>query len=330
MARKKKIRIAITAGDPAGIGPEVSLKALNRLNNTNIIPVLICRSLILKKNYPRYFNNYQIINSDEEMSRIKEGALYLYNADLDFSVPQPGKGTIETGLESKYYIDKAVDLWKKGYIDAVVTGPVNKGLIEKSGTQFSGHTEYIARLIDEPKPYMMMFSEKYRVLLVTNHIPVSQVVKSINKERLIEIIEAGNSHIRRIDRGNIKLAITGLDPHCGDNGAVGNFDNDVTEPAVKEARKRGINIEGPFSADTLFIPQYWSRYNLVIAHYHDQALIPFKILAFGKGVNITLGLTIVRTSVDHGTAFNIAGRDLSDYNSMTEAIETAYKLASGK
>ncbi|MFC1670584.1 PdxA family protein, partial [Spirochaetota bacterium] len=241
-------------------------------------------------------------------------------------LPPPGKGNIQSAIESKKYIDTAVSLWKNKIIDAVVTGPVNKGFIEKSGTPFTGHTEYIADLVNSKKPYMMMFSKNYRVLLATTHIKLAQVIERIDKKRLLEVIKMGNDTIKSIDGGEVKLAITGIDPHCGDDGAIGDFDTSITGAAVNEAKKEGINIEGPFAADTLFIAHKWKKYNLVIAQYHDQGLIPFKLLAFDKGVNVTLGLPITRTSVDHGTAYDIAGKGIAGYESMLEAVKLAYQL----
>ena len=252
---------------------------------------------------------------------------YLYDVHLDLPEPVPGRGSPETGREALACIDAALGLWSSGAIDAVVTGPVSKSLIDKSGVPFSGHTEYIAAKIGGGDPFMMMFSEKYRVLLASTHVPVSDIMRHIDHERLVKVIREGYDSISMIDGGDVKLAIAGLDPHCGDDGAIGTFDRDVTSHAVMSARGQGIPIEGPFAADTLFVPGTWERYNLVIAHYHDQGLIPFKMLAFDNGVNVTLGLPIVRTSVDHGTAFDIAGKNTARWSSMTEAILLAKRLA---
>jgi 4-hydroxythreonine-4-phosphate dehydrogenase len=173
---------------------------------------------------------------------------------------------------------------------------------------------------------MMMFSLKYRVLLATTHIPVTRVTESITLEGLLNVIRVGYRSIRSIDGNVAKIAVAGLDPHCGDDGAIGVFDRDITRRAVQRAAGEGIPVFGPFAADTLFIPDTWERYNLVIAQYHDQGLIPFKMLAFNDGVNVTLGLSMIRTSVDHGTAFDIAGKNESRFTSMTEAIKLAKRL----
>jgi len=321
--QREVLKIGITAGDPAGIGPEVALKAVNALNDNEIIPIVIGRRSAFQKNYPELFRDYVSAN---DLEPALSGKKYFYDIDISLPVPLPGVGSPETGRESLACVDAALDLWRSGAIDAVVTGPVSKSFIEKSGVPFSGHTEYIAAKIGGGDPFMMMFSEKYRVLLASTHVPVSDIMSHVGRERLLKVIGAGYESIRMIDGGDVKLAIAGLDPHCGDDGAIGTFDRDVTKNAVAAARGRGIPIEGPFAADTLFIPGTWERYNLLIAHYHDQGLVPFKMLAFDSGVNVTLGLPIVRTSVDHGTAYDIAGRNIARWSSMTEAIRLAKLL----
>jgi 4-hydroxythreonine-4-phosphate dehydrogenase len=324
--RRRALNLGITAGDPAGIGPEVALRAINALRDETIIPILIGRKTVLEKNHPDIFTGYEMSLPDSG-SPNNAGRKYLHDVQLDLKVPLPGAGCADTGREALACVDAAIGLWKAGSIDAVVTGPVSKGFIEKSGVHFTGHTEYIAEKIGGGDPLMMMFSEKYRVLLASTHVPVSDIMRHVDRDRLLRVMRAGYESIRSIDGGSARLAITGLDPHCGDDGAIGTFDRDVTVPAVAAARAEGVPVEGPFAADTLFIPSAWERYNLVIAHYHDQGLIPFKMLAFDRGVNVTLGLPIVRTSVDHGTAFDIAGKNIAGWNSMLEAILLARKLA---
>ncbi len=324
--QRKALKLGVTAGDPAGIGPEVALKAINALNDHSITPVLIGRASVFEKNYPDLFSEYEFLRSQHPV--FQPGKKYLYDIPLDLPIPWPGAGSIDTGREALACIDAAIDLWRAGTIDAVVTAPVSKSLIEKTGVSFTGHTEYFAEKIGETNPLMMMFSEKYRVLLASTHVPVSGIVEGLGLGRLLTVIRNGHESIRSIDGGAVKLAIAGLDPHCGDDGAIGTFDRDITARAVSMARKEGIPIDGPFAADTLFIPAVWERYSLVIAQYHDQGLIPFKMLAFDEGVNVTLGLSMVRTSVDHGTAFDIAGKNIARWSSMTEAIRLAQRLAS--
>jgi 4-hydroxythreonine-4-phosphate dehydrogenase len=294
----------------------------------DIIPVVIARKDVLQKYLPGLLQEYIIIQQEKsDTLDFLPNKKYLIDITSANPIHVPGRGNVSTGLESRIYIDKAVGLWKQGIVNAIVTGPVSKAFIEKSGCRFTGHTEYIAKLINEENPYMLMYSRDYRVLLVTTHIPVADIPKMIDGEKIYNTITTGNKAIKYLDAENARIAIAGLDPHCGDEGAIGNFDIEITKKAVERAKKDGINIEGPFAADTLFTPQKWKSYNLAIAHYHDQGLIPFKALAFDSGVNITLGLSIIRTSPDHGTAYDIAGQNKANHNSMLEAIKLAYKLA---
>jgi 4-phospho-D-threonate 3-dehydrogenase / 4-phospho-D-erythronate 3-dehydrogenase len=317
-------KIGITLGDPAGVGPEVTLRALASFTKRDFIPVIVGRRAILETLHSRYLP-FALENFSGKDS-CAEGAVYIYDITSSQPVPRCGDGTIETARESLVYIDHAVKLWQQGDIDAVVTGPVHKGLIEKSGTPFMGHTEYIAEKIGEKNPYMMMFSEKLRVLLVTTHYPIKELPALVTRESIFNTICTGHDALLRIDGKAPRIAVAGFDPHCGDSGAIGSFDMNETSAAIERARSLGIDVHGPFSADTLFLEKKWQSFDLAIAHYHDQGLIPFKILAFDKGVNVTLGLSIVRTSVDHGTAFDIAGKGIASFESMSAAIRLAVRL----
>ena len=327
-----RLRAGITMGDPAGVGPEVALKAVNDLRETEgIIPLIIGRDAVLRELYGELAAGSEVVDLDRcGEHRFEPGKRYIVNVDAPYPLPRQGEGSARTGSESRLYIDAALGLWKRGVIDVLVTGPVNKGCIQKSGIEFTGHTEYIARALGEERPYMMMYSRDFRVLLVTTHIPVSTVPEAVTPDTVLAAIRAGHRAAMSIDGAPVRLAIAGLDPHCGDDGAIGGFDAAVTADAVKKARAEGIDIDGPYAADTLFIPRRWRSYNLVIAHYHDQGLIPFKVLAFDTGVNVTLGLSITRTSVDHGTGYDIAGKGLASHLSMLGAIRLACDLERGK
>lgn len=327
--RNKRRILGITAGDPAGIGPEVALKALDHPGKPHCTPVLIIRHSVLEQHYSHLLHDFIVVSDKDELSQnLNSGKPVIFNIEPELPLPVPGTGTANTGHESLLYIDAALDLWKAGIIDGIVTGPVHKGNIGESGCRFTGHTEYIAESITEENPAMMMYSEEYRVLLVTTHIAVRDIEKTINTDSIYRTIKTGHAAMTAIDGPAPHLAITGLDPHCGDNGAIGTFDRKYTTAAIDRARDDGIRIDGPFAADTLFLAERWKTYNLVIAQYHDQGLIPFKMLAFEKGVNVTLGLSIVRTSVDHGTAFDIAGKGQANHLSMVAAMELASRLIS--
>ena len=318
-------RIGITFGDPAGVGPEVALRSLSStFPHTGFVPVLIGRKAVIDTYYPS-FSHLLVPFVPGELP--PEGRIFIDDRPSADAVPVPGAGSVETARESLSYIDRSIELWQDGRIDAVVTGPVNKGFIEQSGVPFMGHTEYYADKLGK-EPFMMMFSRDYRVLLVTTHFAVSELPSLVNFDSICRTVRAGHEALSRIDGRKPKIALCGFDPHCGDHGAIGSFDDDVTAKAVEAMKAEGIDIEGPYSSDTIFMPSKWKRYQLVIAHYHDQGLIPFKILAFESGVNVTLGLDIVRTSVDHGTAYDIAGKMVAGFESMTEAISLALRLVS--
>jgi 4-hydroxythreonine-4-phosphate dehydrogenase len=324
------IVLGITIGDPAGIGPEVTLKALTAARPPGIIPVVIARQAVLEEHYSELLAGFTVLSGTSQLQELVSGNSYLYDVDADWPMPSPGAGSVHTGAESKAYIDTAIDLVQSNDLNAMVTGPVNKGFIEKSGTPFTGHTEYIAERLRESHPVMMMYSRLYRVILVTTHLSLEAVSKRIDVEGIYRTIRTGHQALSFIDEGPVRMAIAGLDPHCGDDGTIGDFDNRYTTVAVERAREGGIDIEGPFAADTLFMPERWKQYNLVVAHYHDQGLIPFKMVAFRDGVNVTLGLSITRTSVDHGTAYDIAGKGIAHFSSMVEAIKLAAVLVGRK
>lgn len=316
-------RIAVTLGDPAGIGPEVALKAVRNIKKALFIPVIIGRSSVCQKFYPDLFRELTVIKSFEQLEPEKK---YLYEQENELPLPVQGEGSVNTGRESLQYIDTSIRLWKEKHIDCIVTGPVHKGFIQKSGIPFIGHTEYIAERTGGEEPYMLMYSHDYRVLLSTTHIPVMDVRQYLTVERIYKVITRGHLSVKAMDGRAGKIAVAGFDPHCGDDGAIGAFDTEITAKAVALAQKEGIDVAGPFSADTLFLADRWKQYNLAIAQYHDQGLIPFKLLSFEKGVNVTLGLSVIRTSVDHGTAYDIAGKNTASFASMTQAINLAYNL----
>ncbi len=319
-------------GDPAGVGPEIALKAIQGSDYTTsrFIPVIIGSVAVLEACEPSCNANYTITTPANLKEKIQntDGPV-ICDVPLSAATPVPGKGTINTGRESLRYVNNALDLWQAGTIDCLVTGPVNKSLIEKSGVAFTGHTGYIADYIGEKDPCMLMYSKKYRVMLVTTHIPLAHVSGEVTIEKIRHVTLTAYEAMSKLERRPANMAVCGLDPHCGDEGAIGTFDMEVTRPVIDELQDEGINISGPFAADTLFMSQNWEKYDCIVALYHDQGLIPFKVLAFDTGVNVTLGLSIIRTSVDHGTAFDIAGKGIAGHTSMAEAIDLAYSLLTG-
>ena len=243
--------IAVTAGDPAGIGCEVALKAFNYiLKESSAILVFIVRKSVLQ-HYPHLEIDFIQINSDYDPNSLLPECIYLLDVELPYDIPVVGCGNASTGAESLAYIDKAIELWLKGKIDAIVTGPVSKALINLNGINFKGHTEYFAEKTDDLIPYMMMFSPNYRVILSTTHVPLQDVAPLLDEEKILNVIRIADKSLRMIDKTEPKIAVAGLDPHCGDDGAIGNFDV-ITRNAVLKARKEGIQAEGPFAADSIF------------------------------------------------------------------------------
>lgn len=323
----QNVRLAVTLGDPAGIGAEVALKAIAG-GIPGITPVIVGRRAALERAMAPVGASFTLVSDD---GRVEAEAGQLLLRDIPGSEPLPefGAGSVATARESLRYIDAAIDLCRGGIVDAVVTGPVHKGLIEKSGTPFMGHTEYFAQALGGD-PFMMMYSEKYRVILASTHIPVSRLPEVLTARRIGATIAAAHTAMRDVLGREPRIAVCGLDPHCGDNGAIGTFDDVVTAPAVKEAAARGWDVQGPLSADTLFMKEKWEKFDIVVAQYHDQGLIPFKMTAFEDGVNVTLGLPVVRTSVDHGTAFDIAGKGIASGGSMRQALLLAARLVNDR
>jgi len=322
--------VGITMGDPAGIGPEIILKALRRPQIH-----LVCRPLVFGSE--RFLKNlYLDTVIDMECRPVEKPSDALFRKGMvsivEVSVAgriRVGKHSAASGSAALSYLDRAIESVRRGEIDALVTAPVSKAAIRRAGLgDFVGHTEYLAGKAGNPAVAMMFHSARLNVVLVTTHIPLKNVSESINARRILNIIKLSNMALKKLGFSRRRIGVAGLNPHAGEEKSFGNEDAEIIAPAVKMARKSGIDVRGPFPADTLFHAAYQKEYELIVAMYHDQALAPFKMIAFDSGVNITLGLPFVRTSVDHGTAFNIAGKDVASEKSMVAAIKLAAKLAS--
>lgn len=315
------ITLALTTGDPAGIGPEVTLRALYDLHEEDSRLIFIGPRTYILTYYPSLMESLKISIWQGQ----KEAGIYLYDTGHT-GLPAPGTGSKATGEAALAAIDAAISLWKEGVADAIVTAPVDKSLVHATGLDFAGHTEYLAEKSGGDEPFMLMYSRRYRVILVSTHHSLENLPSTITSDKLEATIRQAVSFTRLVDGGGA-VAVAGRDPHCGDNGAIGTFDRDVTKPVIGKLKDEGLDVHGPYAADTLFIPDQWSRYSVVVAHYHDQGLVPFKMMAFDEGVNVTLGLPLIRTSADHGTAFSLAGKGTASHTSMKEAILLAMDLA---
>jgi 4-hydroxythreonine-4-phosphate dehydrogenase len=286
-------RIGVTVGDPAGIGPEIARKAA----------------------------------ADESLSSTCEMVLYGPSEEREVARFARGRVSAEAGRAAYDAIVSATADALAGRIDAVATAPVNKEAFAAAGLPWRGHTDLLAHLTEAPRVAMMFYAESLRVILATVHIALSEVPRALTREVVEGTIDLAWRELPRFGIASPRLALAGLNPHAGEHGVIGREDDEVLAPAVAALRSRGVSVDGPFPADTVFVRAMRGEFDAVVACYHDQGLIPIKLVAFGKAVNVTLGLPIVRTSVDHGTAFDIAGKGIADPSSMIEAIKLAARLS---
>lgn len=316
VGKKMRPKIALTMGDPAGIGPEqvVRVAQLPEIRALMDIVVYGCPDVIA-----------------EAAQRFSDGVMPVVEAtcDLKFSEFVPGKENACCGLAALNTVKAAVRDVLNGKMDAIVTTPMNKASVNLSGIPFTGHTELIAELCNCKSYAMMQSAGHLRVAFVTTHIPLGEVSRAVTKERIIEVAELLHEVILREGVAEPLLAAAALNPHAGEQGYMGREDEEIVKPALEVLRARGINIEGPFPPDVLFIEDIRNRFDGIISMYHDQGHIPFKMLAFDRGVNSTLGLPLIRTSVDHGTAFEIAWLGRADLGSLCAALKLA-ALRTGK
>ena len=289
----RKPRIAITAGDPAGIGPEVALRA-----STDAAVTAICDPVIYGP------------SSAEELAAFRRGRV-----------------SAEAGRAAYEAILRAVNDTIAGAVDAIATAPINKAAFAAAGLPWKGHTDLLAHLTGAARGVMMFHSETLRVVLATVHIPLSEVPRAITRPLIEELVDLVARELPRFGIAAPRIAVTGLNPHAGEDGLLGAEESTALRPAIEACASRGIAVSGPYPADTVFVRALRGEFDVVIACYHDQGLIPIKMAAFGKAVNVTLGLPIIRTSVDHGTAFDIAGTGVADPSSMIEAVMLAARLA---
>lgn len=312
--------IGITMGDPAGIGCEVTLKALKDDSFRK-------KSIIFgSKEVIQHFRN--LLNFKEEIniiSKIEEfDANYLNVVDVlpisleDFEF---GKVSAICGDAAYRYVEEAINWAMEGRIEGVVTAPLNKESLHLGGHKFDGHTEIFATLTKTNKYAMLLWSEKLKTIHVSTHVSLRDACDRVKKDRVLDTIILADTNLKRMGIQNPKIAVAGLNPHAGESGLFGDEEILEISPAITEAKKLGINIDGPVAPDTVFLKAYKGEYDIVVAMYHDQGHIPMKLLAFDSGVNITLGLPIIRTSVDHGTAFGRAGKGTASEESMIQAIK---------
>lgn len=318
----KKPVIFITMGDPSGVGPEIILKSLESKKIKGICtPVVIGNINVLKKTAEDLSieHEFKTIQPHEILENSDATQLIEAGDDItDFKYGSPDKNT---GKNVFSYIVNAINLCMEKKGDAIATAPINKFTLKNSNIDFNGHTEILALHSNTSQYAMMMYGKKLSIVLVTIHIPISDVAPGITTDKIYDKIILTNKSLReRFGIKSPKIAVCGLNPHAGEDGLFGNEESEIIIPALEKARKEQINVEGPLPPDTVFFKAKNGEYDAVLCMYHDQGLIPFKLLHFEDGVNTTLGLPFPRTSVDHGTAYDIAGENIANHQSMVEAI----------
>ena len=289
----RKPRVAITAGDPAGIGPEIAARAA----------------------------------ADPSVLDVCEPIVYGIPNGQSFA---PGRLSAAAGRAAYDAIVRASDAAKNGTVDAIATAPVNKEAFRLAGLPWNGHTDLLAHLTGAKDVAMMFYSDALRVVLATVHIALAEVPRTLTTASLTATIDLTARELPRFGIATPRIGVAGLNPHAGEHGLFGREEETIMAPAIEACRARGVDVAGPFPADTIFVRARRGEFDVVIACYHDQGLIPVKLVAFGQAVNVTLGLPIIRTSVDHGTAFDIAGKGVADPQSMIAAVLLAARLAAAR
>ena len=325
--------IGITMGDPSGIGPEIIIKALSDHDiHDRCIPVVLGDPGALDLHVKGTIKPSVNIVSHPSDAKGREGQIDLIAVSrLRKNQRNPGKPTIGGGKAMVAFIFKAVDMVQKGDLAAMVTCPISKALMHESGYAYDGHTELIAHLTKSRDYIMMLAGDRLRVALVTIHCALKDVPANLNKEKIYKTIVIASKALQEdFAFNNPRIAVTALNPHAGESGLFGSEEEVFIRPAVETAQSEGYHVEGPFPADTLFHKAADGHFDAVVAMYHDQGLIPLKLLHFSDAVNVTLGLPIIRTSVDHGTAYEIAGKGSADPSSLKAAIRTAVEMAANR
>jgi 4-phospho-D-threonate 3-dehydrogenase / 4-phospho-D-erythronate 3-dehydrogenase len=317
-------------GDPAGIGPEVVLKAVAEEEVRRLCLPLIIGDAQLLAHTARTLDlqcGYDIIRREEPIPYELPEAV-IFHLDNIAGYIEPGIESGAAGKAAAAYIETAVELCAAGSIDAIATAPINKRALFLGGYSFPGHTEFLAHLTGTEEYAMAFVAANLRIVLLSTHVPLAEAIRMVDRDRLIRVINLTHRELRRWGIDRPRVAVAALNPHGAEGGLFGVEEASEIVPAIEACRGvDDLNVQGPFSADTVFLRASRGEFDAVVACYHDQAMIPVKCLSFGEAVNVTLGLPFIRTSVDHGTAFDIAGKGLAEHSSMVAAIKLAAELS---
>jgi 4-hydroxythreonine-4-phosphate dehydrogenase len=323
-------RIGITIGDPAGIGVEVVLKALTDPSLSQIcVPVIISDANFLLRAARELALpcDYRVVRRGEGIPVLGDSAPLIYDLDNIHEKVDFGVESAVTGRAAADFIETAVDLCLNRKLDAIATAPISKRALMMAGVEFPGHTEFLAHLTETEEFAMSFFAGALRVVLLSTHVSLRRAIEMVERDLLVRQIRLTNREMMKLGIENPKIAVAGINPHAGEDRMFGGEEAEIINPAIEECRMEGINVSGAFAADTVFWRAGRGEFDVVVACYHDQATIAVKSFAFGESVNVTLGLPFVRTSVDHGTAFDIAGKNLAEHSSMSAAIRLAAELS---
>ena len=312
--------IGITMGDAAGVGPEIILKAVAAMRPD-------------ERAATRIFGCRKTLDAAQSAAgtSLKLGEdVAVTDLPVD-GAPLPfGKADARAGDAAFRFMEAAVQAAQAGDIGCIVTAPLNKAALNAAGHHYDGHTGMLAALTGEKRAFMLLASDRLKVVHVSTHVSLREAIARATPDQVLATIRIGNEHLKRIGYDVPRIAVAGINPHCGEGGLFGTEDEEQLVPAVERARAEGIDVEGPIPGDTVFHRAYTGAFDLVVAQYHDQGHIPIKLIAFDTAVNVSLGLPIDRTSVDHGTAFDIAGKGIADHGNMEKAIAYARRLAAGR
>jgi 4-phospho-D-threonate 3-dehydrogenase / 4-phospho-D-erythronate 3-dehydrogenase len=318
--------IGISMGDPAGVGAEVILKALDKRESANPAYVVF-GSIGVMEYYKNRTGTKKELNKINDITEIDVNKINVFDVleltEKDFKI---GEVSGKCGDAAFQYIKTAIEYALEGKTKGVVTAPLNKEALHLGGHQFDGHTEIFAKLTNTKKYSMMLQGGPLKVIHVSTHVSLREACDRVKKERVLEVIKLAYDTLLDMGIQNPRIAVAGLNPHAGESGIFGREEIEEITPAVEQAKAQGINAAGPIPPDTVFLKAAMGQYDIIVCMYHDQGHIPLKLLGFDEGVNMTIGLPIIRTSVDHGTAFDIAGKGIANENSMIEAMKAAERF----
>lgn len=322
--------IAITMGDAAGIGPEIILKTFMGTETANRKLLVVGDIVILQKVKEQLCYDDIELNSITSFddARWEPHTVNVWDMKLlSLTGFEPGKVSSDAGNAAFQYLIEAIRMANEGRIAGVVTAPINKEAIQSAGHHFAGHTEIFAAYTDTKDFAMLLYDEKFSVIHISTHIPLAEAISTLNQPRVETVIQLAEDSMKKILGRSPRIAVAGVNPHAGENGLFGNQEIEILTPAIENMKAKGIDVSGPYAPDTIFLRTLKGFFDIVVAMYHDQGHIPMKLLGFDTGVNVSVGLPIIRTSVDHGTAFDIAWKGIAKNDSLLKAIYLAERLA---